>query len=589
MKKFLLFISLSLIATLGTAQVICFVEPPSTNSGNYAFTYATTDNGWTNTPDMTIPANAVQDTLAFATDATAADSLCCDNSVMNNVDGKIAVIYRGACEFGSKAWHAEQAGAVAVVIVNNVSGNLVNMLAGTDGPNVTIPVIFVSDITGSTLEQDIANENTVMFIGNKTGFYGDDLGMSPKHVWRPSQFTRNSLITTDDTEFQVELGAWVVNWGADDAHNVVLNATVDVNGGALEHDVTSAPVTLIPAGDSAYIHLPTYSESTSYPIGLYDIVYTVTSDSADNAPGDNTIHADMLVNDSLYSYCEVDDGTFLPTQPDSYFRGGTAGAVSNRACIVFNDANASRLVPQGMSFSFVTTTSGADSTSLDGKYIEVELYQWDDVFTDVFDPNFGYNSLALITSGSYIYSSDDQGDWKYAEFGLQDYVMDDNQNYLYCVYWEEEFTFIGYDNYNYTVNMDTSGQAYYTIENAGSWGPGYAANGFIWEIAEIAPAITVNFMPSEGIGFEEEAAKEEIIAYPNPANVMVNIPLSENYGDVVLTITDLQGKIVRTENVSMSNAILTVDVTELASGQYIFNILHGQETETITVSVTNTK
>lgn len=583
MKKFILFISLSLMATLGSAQVICYVEPPSANTGNYDFTYATNANGWTNTPDLTIPANAVQDTLAFAYDATAADSLCCDNSVMNNVNGKIAVVYRGACEFGSKAWYAEQAGAVAVVIVNNVSGNLINMLAGAEGPNVTIPVIFVSDLTGQILKNDILAENTVMFIGNKTGFYGDDLGIYPQHIFRPEQFARVELITSDDTEFVVELGAWVVNYGSDDAHNVVLNCTVDVNGGALEHDVTSAPVTLIPANDSAYIHLPTYSEATDYEIGYYDIVYTVTSDSVDNSIGDNTIHADFIVNDSLYAYCEVEDGTFKPAQPDSYYRGGATGSVSNRACLVFNDPNASRLAPQGMTFSFITTTAGVDSTSLDGKYVEIELYQWDDVFTDVTDA--AYNSRTLLTAGDYIYTSDAQAEWKYVEFDNQEYILLDNQNYLFCVSWFEEFTYIGYDIYNYLQNIDSlGGQPYYAIENDGNWGSGYTS-GSVAELAELAPALTVHFMPSEGIGFEESEATPEVLAYPNPANVMVNIPVGENYGDIVLTITDLQGKVVRTQNISMVSPILTVDVTELSSGAYIFNLLHGEENETFTVNV----
>jgi hypothetical protein len=61
--------------------------------------------------------------MAFATDATAADSLAC-NAVTSDVNGKIAVLYRGDCQFGVKAKNAQDAGAIAVIIINNVPGAL---------------------------------------------------------------------------------------------------------------------------------------------------------------------------------------------------------------------------------------------------------------------------------------------------------------------------------------------------------------------------------------------------------------------------------------------------------------------------------
>ena len=88
--------------------------------GNYDFTWAEPSGGW-GCPDLSDPANAITDTLAFVDDGTAGDSLGC-NALVNGTDitGKIAVIYRGACEFGTKALNAENAGAVGAIIVNNV-------------------------------------------------------------------------------------------------------------------------------------------------------------------------------------------------------------------------------------------------------------------------------------------------------------------------------------------------------------------------------------------------------------------------------------------------------------------------------------
>lgn len=76
----------------------------------------------------------------------------CDN-VTNGPDliGKIAVIRRGDCEFGFKALAAENEGAVAVIIVNNVAGVPIAMAAGTVGGSVTIPLFMVDNIDGEAI------------------------------------------------------------------------------------------------------------------------------------------------------------------------------------------------------------------------------------------------------------------------------------------------------------------------------------------------------------------------------------------------------------------------------------------------------
>ena len=62
----------------------------------------------------------------------------------SEVDGKIVMIDRGTCEFGSKSLRAEQAGAVGVIICNSLSNGTVLMGGGADGINVTIPVLSLS-------------------------------------------------------------------------------------------------------------------------------------------------------------------------------------------------------------------------------------------------------------------------------------------------------------------------------------------------------------------------------------------------------------------------------------------------------------
>lgn len=65
------------------------------------------------------------------------------------VRGKIALVDRGTCTFTVKVKNAQNAGAVGVVVANNVAVGLPGM-AGTD-PTITIPSIGVTQSVGNTL------------------------------------------------------------------------------------------------------------------------------------------------------------------------------------------------------------------------------------------------------------------------------------------------------------------------------------------------------------------------------------------------------------------------------------------------------
>ena len=128
MKKLLLLVNVTLFSFLGFSQVTFYVDPPSGNSGDYVNTYADVAGGDWGVTDLNDPANAVLGTLALGHDSLACETL------INPLDiaGKIAVVYRGDCEFGAKAFNAQEAGAIAVVIINH-TGDPVEMGGGVDG------------------------------------------------------------------------------------------------------------------------------------------------------------------------------------------------------------------------------------------------------------------------------------------------------------------------------------------------------------------------------------------------------------------------------------------------------------------------
>jgi hypothetical protein len=70
------------------------------------------------------------------------------------ISGNIALIDRGTCTFASKAQAAQNAGAIAVIIANNVAGSQPITLGGT-GPGITIPVVSVTLNDGNAIKAEL--------------------------------------------------------------------------------------------------------------------------------------------------------------------------------------------------------------------------------------------------------------------------------------------------------------------------------------------------------------------------------------------------------------------------------------------------
>jgi hypothetical protein len=144
------------------------VNSPSGVAGSYP-SYPTTAFG--GTIDFSINAG-----LILVNDGSATPSLGC-SSIINSseLDGKIALIRRGSCNFTQKIQNAQDAGAVAVIVMNNVEGTPIPM-GGTDtAGTIIIPSLMISKTDGDLLEASIAvNEiNVTLNPTNPGGFTGN--------------------------------------------------------------------------------------------------------------------------------------------------------------------------------------------------------------------------------------------------------------------------------------------------------------------------------------------------------------------------------------------------------------------------------
>jgi len=137
------------------------VNTPASIAGNYVSVLATVFGGNLST--------AVTGDLALADDGTDPnDDACTDLTNGAAISGKIAVIRRGDCPFVEKVKRAQDVGALAVVIVNNVAGDPIPM--GGDDATITIPSVMVSMSDGNAMIAEIANGVEVTLSSGGLGF-----------------------------------------------------------------------------------------------------------------------------------------------------------------------------------------------------------------------------------------------------------------------------------------------------------------------------------------------------------------------------------------------------------------------------------
>ena len=89
---------------------------------------------------------------ATGTPTTTNDA--CSPLAAGSLTGQVALVRRGTCSFYQKAYNAQAAGAVGVVLYNNTDGLISPTVAGS--PAITVPVVSISQADGVALYNQIA-------------------------------------------------------------------------------------------------------------------------------------------------------------------------------------------------------------------------------------------------------------------------------------------------------------------------------------------------------------------------------------------------------------------------------------------------
>lgn len=146
----------------GQLDDMLIVNSPSSIAGSY-----TTSNLATFGP--AVPEGGITANLALLEDDSGQSLGCSPVVNSSELTGKIVLVIRGECNFTEKVLRAQNAGAVACIIINNVAG-LVN--PGGEDDNITIPSFIINKSDGDdfiALLETGTNINATI-----TGLGGDD-------------------------------------------------------------------------------------------------------------------------------------------------------------------------------------------------------------------------------------------------------------------------------------------------------------------------------------------------------------------------------------------------------------------------------
>ncbi|MCB0699192.1 MAG: T9SS type A sorting domain-containing protein [Chitinophagales bacterium] len=527
------------------------------------------------------------------------------------INGKVALVKRGNCEFGAKAKAAQDAGAVAVIIVNNISGPPVGMGAGAVGSQVTIPVIMVSDVDGAAIEAELGNGAKISMSTWGTGYANDigfvDKGLGLSHAYSiPLQQIKN----TSSLPLRNVDGAVIANYGSNAMPNVRLKATLSwtPTGGSttvVREDSVVATSNFLP-GDS--ILTPFIDNSyTLNPSGTgrYDVKYEILTGNTDDFPEDNVKTYSFYIQDRLYSKGQYDFTAGYPKTSSGWtLRNASTNVQGNFTWGNMYYMEQANYIFERAQFS-VSKNGGGSMAGTAPAFVWV--WEWLDANGDSAIQCRELNILAGGTKSFGAADTSNQPHW----VTLKD-VLDDKKDVKTSAnawYWVSvsvpEGTFLGCDGVS-NYFMRSWSRVYASSKLTEAYSPMYN-NDYNTLLGE-DPAQLMQHFPFERfyvnvdstlftkqkncyvpsvpvqmslypVGVEEvseEASTGIISLYPNPASDVINVSVdvagtasAVNY--ILMNNVGMQVNRVEHKNVTGTDK-LTISTTELPSGQYYIGV-----------------
>ena len=91
--------------------------------------------------------------------ATVNNNYGCTHLPLGSLDGAVVLVLRGKCTFHKKSVVLRKAGAIGMIVVNNVKvGHLFSMTDDTTDRDSSLPAVLIADDSGTLLEARMAEE-----------------------------------------------------------------------------------------------------------------------------------------------------------------------------------------------------------------------------------------------------------------------------------------------------------------------------------------------------------------------------------------------------------------------------------------------
>ncbi len=561
-KAFTLLVFMGAVASVLMAQIPNTSPIPvefsvsSTGGFNKVFDYASGAD-WGDTLTQTVSAPLV---WAFGknADGIITDSLLCDsNLVETDLTGKIALIRRGVCNFTLKAWNAQQAGAVGVIIVNHTynadGGGLVNMAGGINAALAKIPSIFITRDDGDQILAKLDAGEPVTATFTVRAFGGPRTAYSyhtPLPAVKPMEDIGVTFLNTDavNTIPSVTINAEITApGGSTTTLSQALNSVAPLSVNNVKFDDAYTP-TAIGTYNVKFTNSLTPDEiEQSFVI----TDYTFAMDNGDIIPNTNgTIEPDSANFVNVYGF-QYDMGNVYRTGPTAVMATHMSFMISNPDELYQGDPNADR-------FDIVLYNADPDGNGKTPYPAALANYN---------GLNENGGPLIPVTATEYLITPDDQGfEFITVEFPSP-VTLAANKMYLIMVQYNGLEAGTGIPpKYAFGGNDRPAGEVGTMIFTdslrTDGWGSNY--NGIIRLHLDGFASSTSNVLDDY-----------KLTLSPNPTSNSINLQLAlDNTAvEVEARILDFTGRLVSSRTLNnVQKGRFDFDVSKLPNGTYFMSV-----------------
>ncbi len=546
--KFSCLLAVALLTNISAqAQAGLIINSPADAAGIF------TDIGTATFGPQLIDIEDVTGNLILADDNEGCLTAAGENSIMNGAEiaGNIAVIDRGACQFQEKTGNAQELGAVAVIICNNVAGDPITM--GGENDTLTIPAIMLTLDFCNELKVILANEPINATIGN------------PFNLSQSTTAYAHSTPCSQITALQ-DLATTVSNRTDNNQTDIVLTCEITDPDGAVTTFTENVDV-LTSRSDSTV----TFDEYLPGPIGEYTVRFFNNGEAIGNYL--QGLDEETLSFNITEDFFALDDGGL---NPGGITVGGGGDFSMGALFFAENDIEA-------LSATFAIS----EPDSILGEMLTVILYEVNDPAVAL-----DQNNVSVIGFHEYEVTADDVADElitvdlaNFSSPGDPVNMVADGIYVLMVEYIGSNFFFITASG---TINYPTVASIVVAPDANGvsTWFTGGFNSG-------VTAILRLNVTPPVGGDCtvsvnEPELDDSQITLMPNPASETVNIllDLEEASETVQIHLFDIMGRAVQSEvHNNVQDQLFTMDVSNLPTGTYFISVITEEGRKALKLSV----